>query len=194
DYIFFFFQAEDGIRDFHVTGVQTCALPIGKVVKATINVGWDEEFGGLLRFVMPDGSPPVGPAESSSEQMILDTWNTKIWWPHSEALYTTALAGLLTGDDEHWRLHEKVWQYTFDTFPNPDKSVGEWINIRDRQGQPLDKVVGLPVKDPFHIIRNLMLLVDVLADGVHKGAGPLSEQLSRGWPDASTSGRSPRDH
>src|SRR5690606_41185979 len=26
--IHFFFQAEDGIRDFHVTGVQTCALPI----------------------------------------------------------------------------------------------------------------------------------------------------------------------
>src|SRR5690606_31852033 len=26
--IFFFFQAEDGIRDCHVTGVQTCALPI----------------------------------------------------------------------------------------------------------------------------------------------------------------------
>src|SRR6266700_7436391 len=25
---FFFFHAEDGIRDFHVTGVQTCALPI----------------------------------------------------------------------------------------------------------------------------------------------------------------------
>src|SRR5690606_40968059 len=25
---FFFFQAEDGIRAFHVTGVQTCALPI----------------------------------------------------------------------------------------------------------------------------------------------------------------------
>src|SRR5690606_16119204 len=27
----FFFQAEDGIRDFHVTGVQTCALPISAV-------------------------------------------------------------------------------------------------------------------------------------------------------------------
>src|SRR5690606_15052026 len=27
-FICFFFQAEDGIRDFHVTGVQTCALPI----------------------------------------------------------------------------------------------------------------------------------------------------------------------
>src|SRR5215208_1733824 len=28
---FFFFQAEDGIRDGHVTGVQTCALPISMV-------------------------------------------------------------------------------------------------------------------------------------------------------------------
>ena len=27
-YYFFFFQAEDGIRDYKVTGVQTCALPI----------------------------------------------------------------------------------------------------------------------------------------------------------------------
>src|SRR5256885_9243764 len=27
-YISFFFQAEDGIRDYKVTGVQTCALPI----------------------------------------------------------------------------------------------------------------------------------------------------------------------
>src|SRR5690606_2187760 len=27
-FLCFFFQAEDGIRDFHVTGVQTCALPI----------------------------------------------------------------------------------------------------------------------------------------------------------------------
>src|SRR5690606_5263873 len=27
-YSYFVFQAEDGIRDFHVTGVQTCALPI----------------------------------------------------------------------------------------------------------------------------------------------------------------------
>src|SRR6266446_7994691 len=27
-YFYFFFQAEDGIRDYKVTGVQTCALPI----------------------------------------------------------------------------------------------------------------------------------------------------------------------
>src|SRR5690606_10187153 len=29
-----FFQAEDGIRDFHVTGVQTCALPISDAYPA----------------------------------------------------------------------------------------------------------------------------------------------------------------
>src|SRR5437870_3552141 len=32
----FFFQAEDGIRDGHVTGVQTCALPIFLVVVACL--------------------------------------------------------------------------------------------------------------------------------------------------------------
>src|SRR3712207_6905074 len=30
-FVFFFFQAEDGIRDIGVTGVQTCALPIYRV-------------------------------------------------------------------------------------------------------------------------------------------------------------------
>src|SRR2546422_9025685 len=41
---FFFFQAEDGIRDVAVTGVQTCALPISSVVKTNrcvvAEVGW----------------------------------------------------------------------------------------------------------------------------------------------------------
>src|SRR5207302_7574877 len=34
--LFFFFQAEDGIRDFHVTGVQTCALPICRRAAQTV--------------------------------------------------------------------------------------------------------------------------------------------------------------
>src|SRR3712207_7650418 len=33
--LFFFFQAEDGIRDIGVTGVQTCALPICRPASAT---------------------------------------------------------------------------------------------------------------------------------------------------------------
>src|SRR5256885_6790139 len=31
--VFFFFQAEDGIRDYKVTGVQTCALPISMATR-----------------------------------------------------------------------------------------------------------------------------------------------------------------
>src|SRR5690349_22398978 len=36
DFFFFFFQAEDGIRDLYVTGVQTCALPISRCVSAEV--------------------------------------------------------------------------------------------------------------------------------------------------------------
>src|SRR5256885_3327690 len=37
-FFFFFFQAEDGIRDYKVTGVQTCALPICLPVAAYVLV------------------------------------------------------------------------------------------------------------------------------------------------------------
>src|SRR5256885_6772054 len=36
---FFFFQAEDGIRDYKVTGVQTCALPISAGCSKGIHAG-----------------------------------------------------------------------------------------------------------------------------------------------------------
>src|SRR5688572_31838891 len=43
---FFFFQAEDGIRDLTVTGVQTCALPIYRnyaTVTGANEIGWTSE-------------------------------------------------------------------------------------------------------------------------------------------------------
>src|SRR2546427_5553526 len=41
---FFFFQAEDGIRDLTVTGVQTCALPISaKKRGADVGIGLDKK-------------------------------------------------------------------------------------------------------------------------------------------------------
>src|SRR5256885_12690757 len=52
-YVFFFFQAEDGIRDYKVTGVQTCALPISaercREEHATRN-GEAAEHAALLLF------------------------------------------------------------------------------------------------------------------------------------------------
>src|SRR5262249_17720799 len=72
--VFFFFQAEDGIRDWSVTGVQTCALPISehalgwpRVVEDALRrrpeqlrgavepIELDENSPGLLRATPPHG-------------------------------------------------------------------------------------------------------------------------------------------
>src|SRR5437870_12341988 len=52
----FFFQAEDGIRDGHVTGVQTCALPISPLASTS----------ALPRTSMPRGRQGVTVARSST--------------------------------------------------------------------------------------------------------------------------------
>src|SRR5256885_81006 len=46
----FFFQAEDGIRDYKVTGVQTCALPISAQTSSTVTLAWNastDNTGGV---------------------------------------------------------------------------------------------------------------------------------------------------
>src|ERR1022692_5224970 len=47
-WFFFFFQAEDGIRDYKVTGVQTCALPIYRYAQ-DVQDAHDGEGGGQFR-------------------------------------------------------------------------------------------------------------------------------------------------
>src|SRR2546430_7317386 len=56
-YFFFFFQAEDGIRDLTVTGVQTCALPIFKLYFDTDN---NPKSGAQLMFPKIGGFEYVG--------------------------------------------------------------------------------------------------------------------------------------
>lgn len=147
------------------------------VIAASHAAGWDSEYGGLFRYLVPEPGAnaaepsgarrqPDGEPQGPFEKLILDTWDTKIWWPHSEALYATLLAAEVTNDAGFKALHDRTFAYTFSTFPNPAAGVGEWIHIRDRQGRPLKKVVGLPVKDPYHVTRNLMLLVELLSEGL----------------------------
>ena len=97
------------------------------------------------------------------ERLIRETWSSKLWWPHSEALYASLLAYRVGGKGSDARWYERLHGYVFDTFPNPDASVGEWIQIRDRAGAPMDKVVALPVKDPFHIVRNVLAVLELLS-------------------------------
>src|SRR5690606_40656332 len=58
----FFFQAEDGIRDFHVTGVQTCALPIYLVVTALPGETYDDAVSAILPWAITEVAPLAGPA------------------------------------------------------------------------------------------------------------------------------------
>src|SRR5699024_6113819 len=51
---FFFFQAEDGIRDRNVTGVQTCALPICLYLPlGQHKLRWKRESNPCARFCRP---------------------------------------------------------------------------------------------------------------------------------------------
>src|SRR5262249_60043392 len=78
---YFFFQAEDGIRDWSVTGVQTCALPIlmasGK--PAVLRVSWDRRTsspgcsgtGHLVRPGEYQVSAVAGPLHSRTVNFVL---------------------------------------------------------------------------------------------------------------------------
>src|SRR5690606_40559869 len=55
----FFFQAEDGIRYFHVTGVQTCALPI-YLERGIVVSGFDEILRFVKRMLTDDRRAPAG--------------------------------------------------------------------------------------------------------------------------------------
>lgn len=126
-------------------------------------LGWDQEYGGLLRYVDRAGGEPRGESGGSAfETLISSTWDMKLWWPHSETLYTFLKLYSLTGKPRYLEIYEESADYIFRTFPDPVH--GEWIQIRDRRGQAEEKVVALPVKDPFHIVRNLCLVLRLADD------------------------------
>src|SRR5690606_40875371 len=66
--LIFFFRAEDGIRDFHVTGVQTCALPISSHPRrAPRTAGADGTGSGggpWQATLVPAGEPRPGSCTS----------------------------------------------------------------------------------------------------------------------------------
>src|SRR5689334_23952974 len=56
-FVFFFFQAEDGIRDGTVTGVQTCALPIcssGLTAPAAVGLSTRSHVNSLVLIGMTE--------------------------------------------------------------------------------------------------------------------------------------------
>jgi N-acylglucosamine 2-epimerase len=117
-------------------------------IKWHIELAWDETYGGIFL------------ARDAAGSFWEDKWDTKIWWPHTEALYALLLAYSIS--NESWCLEwfQRVHDYAFSHFPVPQ--YGEWIQNLDRQGRKLDATIALPVKDPFHLSRALINSVSVL--------------------------------
>ncbi|MES2692015.1 MAG: AGE family epimerase/isomerase [Verrucomicrobiota bacterium] len=138
----------------------------GEVARVACERGWDETHGGLLHFTDGEGGEPRGAASGAIyERSVREAWANKLWWVHSEAIYAMLLAYRLTGDERARAWFERVCEYALRVFPQPDRAVGEWIQIRDRTGAPVEKVVALPVKDPYHVARNLIQALELFAGG-----------------------------
>lgn len=130
-----------------------------------LEIGWDAPCGGMLHFSSIAGGPPTANALGQARAMeaqVAGGWGDKLWWVHAETLYTTLRLALQTDDPALAQWHQRVFDYTFDRFPNPDTETREWIQILGRDGTPQEKVVALPVKDPYHIVRSLILLIECL--------------------------------
>src|SRR5690606_40371974 len=101
-FFFFFFQAEDGIRDFHVTGVQTCALPIcdrraaaatgpraavrdrGGVELDAHGLGAHRRLAERRRTARGRPARPARGDERRSEERRVGKEGRSRWWPEHE--------------------------------------------------------------------------------------------------------------
>lgn len=122
-----------------------------RLILRHLELGWDHAHGGgLLLAVDADGRESVG-------------WKyaeTKLWWPLTEALYAALLGWEKTRRPVFLDWYERCWQVCLDHYVN--WVDGEWRQKLDRNFQPVRDTVALPVKDPFHLPRSLLLQIELL--------------------------------
>ena len=113
------------------------------IIDYSMELGWDDKYGGLFYFVDIEGKPP--------EQYEHDM---KLWWVQLEALYANLLAYHLSGDKKYWKWFEDLNTYCFDHFP--DRENGEWFGYLHRDGSLASTVKCNKWKAPFHLPRTLL--------------------------------------
>jgi N-acylglucosamine 2-epimerase len=118
-----------------------------RLIKRHLELAWDHEYGGLLLGLDIDGKEPV----------FWQKADYKPWWVQIEALVATSYAYLHTGEDWCLEWHDKVREYAYQHYP---VAGGEWTQWLDRYGRKAESA-ALPVKDPFHLPRGLMYLIDL---------------------------------
>ena len=120
-----------------------------EIVLASLEHGWDREYGGLRYVTNIDWTP--------THELGA---NLKLWWPHCETLYALLLGWSLTGRDDLWQWYEKVHEYTFSRFPDPQH--GEWFGYLDREGRPVWTAKANGWKGFFHLPRVLFRCYQLL--------------------------------
>ncbi len=114
------------------------------IVLNTLNFGWDKEYEGIYYFLDAKGYPP--------EQL---EWSQKLWWVHLETLVALLMGYRLTGREECWQWFQKIHDYTWKHFADPE--YGEWWGYCDRRGDVLLNLKGGKWKGCFHVPRALYL-------------------------------------
>jgi len=128
--------------------VRTCR----HLIRRHLEWGWDSEFGGLF---LARNSDPRHPGAG---------WHlpeSKLWWPHTEALVALALCWADEPEDWISTWWDAIRDYSARVFYMPE--AGEWRQRCDRSGKPMNELVALPVKDCFHLPRALALISSFLA-------------------------------
>ena len=126
--------------------------------------GWDSDFGGIINDVDSEGLP-----EPTNEAFKHDA---KLWWAQAEALYGLLLAHCISGNDDLLAAHDRVKEYAFRKFADPEH--GEWFAFLDRRGNCVGTAKGGFRKNCFHIARNFYWCSRLL-DAVLAGAFPSLE-------------------
>ncbi len=120
---------------------------INQAVDVVLNIlkfAWDAEYGGLFYFMDADGHPP--------QQL---EWDQKLWWVHLESLVALAMGYRLTGRAECWEWYQKMHDYTWSHFADPE--YGEWFGYLNRRGEVLLNLKGGKWKGCFHVPRAMYL-------------------------------------
>lgn len=111
-----------------------------EILEWNLDVGWDEEYGGIYYFRDAKGKP--------CPQYEHDM---KLWWPHNETIYACLLAWSLTRDEKYLKWYERVRTWAYEHFP--DKQHGEWFGYLHRDGSVSSPLKGNMWKGPFHLPR-----------------------------------------
>ena len=120
-----------------------------KIALGEVNYGWDKENGGIFYFLDRKGYPP--------EKL---EWDQKLWWVHIETLITMLKGYQLTGNQECLDWFEKVNDYVWTHFTDPE--YPEWYGYLNRQGEVLLPLKGGKWKGCFHVPRGLFQCWQIL--------------------------------